>query len=459
MRLSAVGLGWVTEIRTLSFILEIIRLGLTNLRLHLLRSVLTTLGIIFGVGAVITMVAIGEGSTREALKQIERLGARNIIVRSQQPPESGQGSQGSQRSWVSRFGLTYQDLEVLKESMPEAEVIVPLKQVGGEISRDAFRKSSQVFGTTPDFPDVSNIQIARGRYLAREDMDNQSLVAVIGQEVAKELFPFDDPLGNTLRIDTKTVTVVGVLAPVGLSGGAGAALVGRDLNLDVHIPLSTARTVFGDIVMRRSSGSFQASEVQIAEVYIMSKTREAVLLDAARIRRIIDVRHPRLTDIGMIVPFELLSQARKEAQAGKWIAGMIAGISLLVGGIGIMNIMLATVTERTREIGIRRALGATRKHIIWQFLVETSVLSTLGGAVGVAAGLTLSVGLAISVPQLHKLPLLGRFVAMDASMPTHVTTWSVALSFVVAMLTGLIFGLYPAQKAAAQDPIVALRHD
>lgn len=443
----------------MSFILEIIRLGLTNLRLHLLRSVLTTLGIIFGVGAVITMVAIGEGSTREALKQIERLGARNIIVRSQQPPESGQANQSSQRSWVSRFGLTYQDLEVLKESMPEAEVIVPLKQVGGEISRGAFRKSSQVFGTTPEFPDVSNIKVARGRYLAREDIDNQSLVAVIGQEVAKELFPFDDPLGNTLRIDTKTVTVIGVLEPVGLSGGAGAALVGRDLNLDVHIPLSTARTVFGDIVMRRSSGSFQASEVQIAEVYIMSRTRDAVLLDAARIKRIVDVRHPRLTDIGMIVPFELLSQARKEAQAGKWIAGMIAGISLLVGGIGIMNIMLATVTERTREIGIRRALGATRKHIIWQFLVETSVLSTLGGAVGVAAGLTLSVGLALSVPQLHKLPLLGRFVAMDASMPTHVTTWSVALSFIVAMLTGLVFGLYPAQKAAAQDPIVALRHD
>lgn len=206
----------------MSFILEIIRLGLTNLRLHLLRSVLTTLGIIFGVGAVITMVAIGEGSTREALKQIERLGARNIIVRSQQPPESGQGNQSSQRSWVSRFGLTYQDLEVLKESMPEAEVIVPLKQVGGEISRGAFRKSSQVFGTTPEFPDVSNIKVARGRYLAREDIDNQSLVAVIGQEVAKELFPFDDPLGNTLRIDTKTVTVIGVLEPVGLSGGAGA---------------------------------------------------------------------------------------------------------------------------------------------------------------------------------------------------------------------------------------------
>ena len=447
------------EIRLLSFILEIIRLGLTNLRLHLLRSVLTTLGIIFGVGAVITMVAIGEGSTREALKQIERLGARNIIVRSQQPPESGQGNQSSQRSWVSRYGLTYQDLDVIKRSMPDASVIVPLKQVGGEISRESRRKASQVFGTTPEFPIVSNVVVQRGRYLTPEDIENQSLVAVIGQEVAKELFPFDDPLGNTLRIDTKTVTVVGVLEPVGLSGGAGAALVGRDLNLDVHIPISTARTVFGDIVMRRSSGSFQASEVQIAEVYIMSPSREDVIIDAARIRRIVDVRHPRLTDIGMIVPFELLAEARKRAQAGKWIAGMIAGISLLVGGIGIMNIMLATVTERTREIGIRRALGATRKHIIWQFLVETSVLSTLGGAVGVAVGLSLSIGLAVTVPVLHKLPLLGRFVAMDAAMPTHVTTWSVLLSFIVAMLTGLVFGLYPAQKAAAQDPIVALRHD
>mgnify|MGYP001273945552 FL=1 len=443
----------------MSFILEIVRLGLTNLRLHLLRSVLTTLGIIFGVGAVITMVSIGEGSTREALKQIERLGARNIIVRSQQPPESGQGNQSSQRSWVSRYGLTYQDLEVIEKSMLDAAVIVPLKQVGSEVSRGAARKSSQVYGTTPDFPTVSNVEIARGRYLTQEDLDNQSLVAVIGQELAKELFPFDDPLGATFRVDLKTVTVVGILKPVGLSGGAGAALVGRDLNLDAHIPLTTAKAVFGDLVTRRSSGSFQASEVQIAEIYVMAQDRERVLLDAARIRRVVDVRHPALTDIGIIVPYELLARARKQAQAGKWIAGMIAGISLLVGGIGIMNIMLATVTERTREIGIRRALGATRKHIIWQFLVETSVLSTLGGAAGVALGLILSFGLAITVPLLYKLPLLGRYVDPEAALPTHVTTWSVLLSFIVAMLTGLIFGLYPAQKAAMQDPIVALRHD
>jgi putative ABC transport system permease protein len=238
-------------------------------------------------------------------------------------------------------------------------------------------------------------------------MDREALVAVIGQEVAKQLFPFDDPLGNTFRIDTKTVTVVGVLAPVGLSGGAGAALVGRDLNLDAHIPLTTAK-----VRLRRHRHAPLQRQLpgqrgpDRRDLHHVQDPRGGPL-DAARIRRIIDVRHPRLTDIGMIVPYELLAQARKQAQAGKWIAGMIAGISLLVGGIGIMNIMLATVTERTREIGIRRALGATRKHIIWQFLVETSVLSTLGGAVGVAAGLTLSIGLAVTVPLLHKLPVAG----------------------------------------------------
>jgi putative ABC transport system permease protein len=444
----------------LAFILEIIRLGLTNLRLHLLRSILTTLGIIFGVGAVITMVAIGEGQTREALTQIERLGARNIIIRSQQPPESAeQGGGQSRQSWVSRYGLTYQDLQVIRASFPEAEVIVPLKQVGGEVSRGARRRTSQVFGTTPDFPQVSQVRVERGRYLTQEDISSQAMVAVIGKELARTLFPFEDPLNNTFRIDGKSLTIVGVLAPVGLSGGAGAALVGRDLNLDAHIPLSTAQVVFGDIVTIRGSGSMQSSEVHIAEIYVASRDREDVIMDAAKLRRTLDVRHPGLTDIGLIVPFELLAEARKRALAGKWIAGMIAGISLLVGGIGIMNIMLATVTERTREIGIRRALGATRKHIIWQFLVETSVLSTLGGLVGVIMGLTLSIGLALIVPRLHMLPLLGRYVDQDAALPTYVTTWSVLLSFIVAMLIGLVFGLYPARKAAKQDPIVALRHD
>jgi putative ABC transport system permease protein len=443
----------------MEFLLETIRLGLTNLRLNLLRSILTALGIIFGVAAVIAMVGIGEGSTREALAQIERLGAKNIIVRSQRPPEAQTQQGGGQRSFLNRYGITYADLKVIEENFPDAVHVVPLKEVGGEILRDELRKISQAFGTTPRYAEVARLQIGRGRYLTDSDMVSQSLVCVIGSEIAKEFFRLEDPVGQRIRIDDRVLEVVGVLAPVGLSGGAGSALVGRDLNLDVHIPFTTARAVFGDAVIRRTQGSFQGNEVQVAEVYLESPLRERVITDAARLKRIMEQRHPGLTDVGMIVPYELLESARKRALTGQWISASIAAISLLVGGIGIMNIMLATVTERTREIGIRRALGATRKHIVAQFLVETGVLSAVGGLVGVALGLGLTVALDKIVPMLPDAPFIGDYVPRDVSLPTAVSPWAVVVAFLVAAATGLVFGIYPARKAARQDPIVALRHD
>jgi len=443
----------------MTFLLETMKLGLSNLRLHLLRSILTALGIILGVGAVITMVAIGEGSKRDALMQIERLGARNIIIRSQKPPESLQQQGGQQRSWVSRYGLKRSDLEVIEEHMTSHEGLVPLKSVGGQILREDRRQTSQAYGTTPELLEVANLSLARGRYLSWSDVDQKLATAVIGSEVAKELFPWDDPLGATFRIDDKPYTVVGVLAPVGLSGGAGAALVGRDINLDVHVPISTGRMHFGDRIVRRTSGSFEAAEVEVSELFYVSPTRETVLNDAALIRRILEQRHPDLSDIGIIVPYELLENARRAALTWNLVLGAVASISLLVGGIGIMNIMLATVTERTREIGIRRALGATRKHIVWQFLVETGVLSAIGGLIGVGLGIGFSVAIGAIVPVLPRVPVIGSWFDPDMQLPTQVTGWSIVVAFLVATATGLVFGIYPARKASMQDPIVALRHD
>ncbi len=443
----------------MTFILETIRLGLTNLRLHLLRSFLTALGIIFGVAAVIAMVSIGEGSKREALLQIEQLGALNIIVRSQKPAEETQQGGGQNKGFISKYGLTREDLDVIKKNFPNATAIVPIKEVGGQILREDRKQISQSFGVMPQFKEVARLKVARGRYITATDLDTRAMVAVIGREVAKEMFPFDDPLGNTIRIDTKAFTIIGVLEPVGLSGGSGAALIGRDLNLDLHIPITTAKVAFGDTVFRRSSGSFQANEVQISEIYIRVLSRDRVVRDAARLKRLMAVRHKNMADIGMIVPYELLENARRTAITYSAILASIAGISLLVGGIGIMNIMLATVTERTREIGIRRALGATRKHIIWQFLVETGVLSAIGGLTGVLLGISLSFGFSWGVPRLITLPVIGRFIPADLSLPTQITNWSIVLAFGVALVTGLVFGIYPALKAARQDPIEALRHD
>ncbi len=433
----------------MTFILETIRLGLTNLRLHILRSVLTALGIILGVTAVITMVSIGEGSKRAALEQLEQLGAKNIILRSVSPPQASQQQSGQSRSWRAKFGLRRADFDIIRHHFPDADVIVPLKDVGSQLLKDTYRVPSQAFGTTPDFQRVANLRIGRGRYLVQADLEDRQSVVVLGSEIAKKLFPFDDPLTNTLRIDEKVFTVVGILAPVGLAGGAGAALVGRDLNHDAHIPLTTARALYGDLVMRRGSGTFSAEEVELREIYFGSRSRDDVMLDAAMIKRAMQVRLTGMTDVQMIIPYELLENARKTALTWQIVLGAIAGISLLVGGIGIMNIMLASVTERTREIGIRRALGATQRHIVWQFLVETGVLSAMGGLIGVFLGIVISLGLGVGAASFFP----------DATVRTQLTTWSMLLSFSVATATGLVFGIYPALKAARQDPIVALRHD
>ena len=443
----------------MTFVIEIIRLGLGNLRRHLLRSVLTALGIILGVAAVITNSAIGEGSKRAALEQIERLGAKNIIIRSSKPPESASGGGGNRRSFVSRYGLTRTDLQVIRDEFPDAEAVVPVKSVGGQILRENLRRTSQAYGTTPELQSAARLQVARGRYLTQSDMDDRASVAVLGAELAKVMFPFDDPLDQTLRIDTKPFKIIGILQPIGLSGGAGSALVGRDLNFDMHIPLTTANEVFGDTVFRTSAGSMNSESVQISEIYLVAPSREQVLSYAALAERVVTVRRPDMSDVTMVVPFELLKSAERTALTWKLVLTAIAGISLLVGGIGIMNIMLASVTERTREIGIRRALGATRRHIVWQFLVETGVLSAAGGLVGVAVGIGFSLGIGWIVPMLSDAPIIGQYFAKNLSLPTRLTESSIFIAFFVASATGLIFGLYPAIRASKQDPIVALRHD
>jgi putative ABC transport system permease protein len=284
-------------------------------------------------------------------------------------------------------------------------------------------------------------------------------VAVIGAEVAKKFFRLEDPLGATFRISDKVFKVVGVLQPVGLAGGAGSALVGRDLNKDVHIPLTTAQALFGDIIFRRQSGSFSGEEIELSEIYVTTGSTDAVTDTAARIERLIDVGHPGLADVQMIVPWELLENVKRETRNMNMLLTSIAAISLLIGGIGIMNIMLASVTERTREIGIRRALGATRRHIIAQFLVETGTLSAIGGLIGIALGVGVALALDRFVPWLADLPLFERFIREAFRVETQITGWSILLSYVVAAAVGLIFGIYPAVIASRKDPIEALRHD
>jgi len=441
----------------MTFFLETVRLGLGNLRLHMLRSVLTSLGIILGVAAVIVMVSIGEGSKQAALRDIQALGATNIIIRSVKPPESSSMA-GAQRTFMARFGIRRDDLRRLEEHLAFASHIVPLKAVGDEMTYRDRRLSSQAFGVTPELQDVAKVRVDQGRYITAADMQLRQPVAVIGAEVADKFFRGIEPLGEVFRIKDQAFKVVGVLRPVGLAGGAGSALVGRDWNKDVHVPLTTAESQFGDEIQRRVAGSFINEEVQLSEIYVTSQSTETVLRDAAMVRQVIRVGHPDFNDVQIIVPWELLESEKKARMVWNMVLTAVASISLLVGGIGIMNIMLASVTERTREIGIRRALGATRHHIIAQFLVETGSLSAVGGLVGIAVGVGSASFLEHVLPWILKMRLF-RGVFNIKSLETDVTTWSIVVSFMVAALVGLVFGIYPAVVASRQDPIVALRHD
>jgi putative ABC transport system permease protein len=433
----------------MTFLIETIRLGLTNLALHKLRSLLTALGIIFGVAAVITMVAIGEGNKLKALRDIQQLGARNIIVRSIKPPEPESNAGGQQR--LVDYGIRRRDRRRIEATVSPIDRVVALKRVGSQVSRGQRLAPGAVFGTTPQLPQVTHLRVQRGRYLTEQDVSEVDNVAILGASVAERLFPLSDPLEGFVRVDAQLFRVVGVLHPVGLAGGAGTALVGRDLNFDVHIPMTTAVSRFGDVNIRRSSGAFEASKVELSELIVEVSEQDQVIQVAEQIRLLLEKEHAQAGDTTIIVPLELLEQAERTQRMFNALMTAIAAISLLVGGIGIMNIMLATVTERTREIGIRRALGATRHHIVAQFLVETTVLSALGGLMGVAVG----VGCAVILDEVRRLaPMFMREMAEP-----KVTLWSIVVSFVVATSVGIIFGLYPAVKASQQDPIVALRHD
>ena len=459
----------------MGFLFEIIRLGLRNLALHKLRSILTSLGIILGVAAVIIVVSIGEGNKQSTLRQITNLGATNIIIRSQKPPATQSAS--TRNTSVVEYGLTRLDLKRLQEFVgPSADLdattgavpgpglrgkhLVPLKAVGSEIRRRNERTISQVFGTTPDLARTANLSVRPGgRYLVDADIEGSAPVAVIGSEIADTFFRLEDPVGKDLRVDSQVFKVVGVLEPIGLAGGAGVALVGRDLNKDVHIPISSAKQNFGDIVVRRTSGSFSGEDVKISEIYLQAENTDEVI-DLARLAtRILEIEHPTFRDVQVIVPWELLQNAKRTMLIWNIMLVSVAAISLLVGGIGIMNIMLASVVERPREIGIRRALGATRNHIIAQFLVETGSISSLGGILGIALGVGISFGLGSFVPWLLSLPAFRDLVEGEFKIEPVIAPWSIWSSLLVAVSVGLIFGIYPAIIASRKDPIDALRHD
>jgi len=419
-----------------------VKLGFKSLLLHKLRSVLTMLGIIFGVCSVIAMLAIGEGASYAAQERIKKLGSNNILINSIKPASESQQSVSTRSSQID-YGLTYKDGARLQSTIPGVKRVLPMRIIREDVRFSRNQVPCQVIGTLPFYPDVTSIDILRGRFLCQMDEMWQNNVCVITAGLSRRLFPYQDPLEHALKIGDFYYRVIGIVQETGTADQRPQTgqMEGEPLDNNVYIPLSTSRVRFGETLIKRSAGSFQAEKVELHKITVQMENLEAVETADPQIKTVLDRFHEQ-TDYEVIVPLELLRAAEDTKRTFNIVLGSIAAISLLVGGIGIMNIMLASVTERTREIGVRRALGAKKRDIVTQFLVETVVLSVGGGLIGVVVGVV--------------TPFV---VTRLTDMPTIVTAWSILLAFGISGAVGVVFGLYPAQAAANLDPIEALRHE
>lgn len=416
-------------------IIRIVRFGGKNLWLHKLRSLLTMLGIVFGVASVIAMLAIGEGASFEQKEIIKQLGSNNIIIQSVKPP----GEVISQSdSWLDVYGLLPADFTRIS-SIPSVEDIVPTWEIKEDIWHLAKNTPGRIVGTTPDYAQTTNMRVKNGgRFINEVDMDMSKSVVVIGSSIKNVLFPTTDAIGEKIKIKSNYFTIIGVAEAKIFSKGA-ETFEAEDINFDVYIPLTTARAYFGefDVKMRTR----QASWVKFHRLVVKVRDINQIISTSSLINQILESTHKK-PDYEILVPLAQLKQEEHRARIFSIVLGSIAAISLVVGGIGIMNIMLATVTERTREIGIRRALGAKQRDIIYQFVTEAVILSAAGGFIGVVVG--------VIIPAI---------VSKFAGMITIITLWSVLLAFLISVAVGITFGIYPARKAALLDPIEALRYE
>jgi putative ABC transport system permease protein len=408
-----------------------IQLGIQNLMLHGLRSVLTMLGMIFGVAAVVAMLSIGAGARQKVMALIEQMGVRNLIVEAKETTEW----QAHQKVRKISPGLTFEDYRVILDDVDGVQAATPRKRV---TPSKTIPKSQQdvpvVFGVQPQYQQIAGLHLLSGRFFDHRDEDDGAAVAVLGTGAKFNLFGAADPIGQYVKVNEQWLRVIGVVSPQ-LSAQTGVAGVpSEDPNNVIYIPFQT--------FLVRLQDSYSEVRDEIDGIYLNLKENVDMTPAAQVVSAILGSSHHGAADYSVIVPAELLAEQQRTEHLFNAVMVAIASISLFVGGIGIMNIMLASILERTREIGLRRAVGAQQSDIIRQFVVEATTISFTGGTVGIIFGFILS-----------------RMIAWLAGWSTIVTVSSIALAFLVSLSVGLIFGIYPAMKAARLDPVDAIRYE
>jgi len=423
-------------VNQITYFWPFVKLGLSDVWRHKTRSFLTMLGMVFGVGSVIAMLAVGEGASQQALESIKRLGSENIMVLSVKPGSEESGSSGAQRGKLAVYGLLYDDEKRIRETVPGVVMTVPARMTRRTARLNERQLEMRVVETVPEWFQVVQRPILAGRVLTAHDMRIRANVCVLTEHGVRRLLAAEETIGQRIRIASGVFEVIGIV-----QNETGGSVRAPDSEADAYIPITTGTKFFGEANIRYSAGGMEGEKVELSQIIVKMADTSVVESGSKAIQAVLERFHKK-KDFRIDVPLTLLREAERTKRTYNIVLGAIAGISLLVGGIGIMNIMLASVTERTKEIGIRRAIGARRSRIVVQFLINTCVLSIGGGLVGLILG--------VAIPFL---------ITLFTDMPTVVQPYSLVLAFGISAGIGIVFGLYPAMRAAALDPIEALRRD
>lgn len=432
-----------------------------------IRSLLTALGIIFGVAAVIAMLAIGNGAQQEILDQIKLVGVNNIVIKPivEQKEEKIEEQTGKKEKKKFSPGLTIRDIESIKSTIPGLSKMSPEISLDTYVIRNGYRRSAKLVGVEPAYFEIYNFNLTDGQLFGEEHRRIGSPVCIIGFGIKSKFFPVENPIGKSIKVGQHWLTIIGVLEERKVSSNSISKLGIRDFNMDVYTPLQTVLIRYRDrdkittealrLAAMRSRGNIQDTQNQTAEQeqekknyhqldrLVIQVDKTALLQPIAEIlQRMLQRKHYEVIDYEIEIPELLLKQQQRTNDIFNYVLGAIAGISLLVGGIGIMNIMLASVLERIKEIGLRLSIGAQKSDIIQQFLFEAMMISVSGGLIGVVLGVSMAY-----------------IVSGIAGIQTIVSFSSILLSFGVAATVGLVFGIAPARKAANQDPIASLRYE